>query len=78
MKTTKKYLKILTMFVVMSVYIMSFAAAILLGITGVIGMFSLKNFITALLLVLVAIVFGFITSVMNDLMEWLDKKFRPY
>ena len=78
MKTTKKYLKTLTMFVVMLVYIMSFAAAILLGITGVIGMFSLKNFITALWFVLVAIIFGFITALLNDLMEWLDKKFKPY
>ena len=78
MKTTKKYLKTLTMFVVMLVYIMSFAAAILLGITGVIGMFSLKNFITALWFVLVAIIFGFITAWLNDLMEWLDKKFKPY
>lgn len=66
------------MFVVMLVYIMSFAAAILLGITGVIGMFSLKNFITALWFVLVAIIFGFITALLNDLMEWLDKKFKPY
>ena len=78
MKTTKRYLKMLTMCVIMFAFIISFAAAIFLGVAGFIGIFASKDFIIALLLILVAIIFGFITSLLNDLMEWLDKKFRPY
>lgn len=78
MKSTKKYLKALTMFIVMTAFIVSFAIAIFIGIVGITGLFASEYFAIALLFILIAIIFGFVTSVLNDLIKWLDKKFRPY
>lgn len=78
MKNTKRYLKILTMFIVMFAFLLSFVIAISLGITSIIGMFATEDLIGELSLILAAIIFGFITSILSDLMAWLDKKFKPY
>ena len=78
MKTTKKYLKTLTMCVVMITYIISLAIAIFLGVTGLFGIFVSEDLIISLLFILVAVILGFVVSILSDLMEWLDKKFRPY
>lgn len=78
MKTTKGYLKTLTMLIVTLAFIISFFAAIILVIIGFIGMFASEDLIVALSFILAAIILGFITSILNDLMAWLDKKFRPY
>lgn len=78
MKSTKRYLKALTMFIVMAAFIVSFAIAIFTCIVGITGLFASEDFAIALLFILIAIIFGFVTSVLNDLIKWLDKKFRPY
>ena len=78
MKTTKKYLKTLTMCVVMITYIISLAIAIFLGTTGLFGIFVSEDLIISLLFILVAVILGFVVSILSDLIEWLDKKFRPY
>jgi hypothetical protein len=78
MKYTKRYLKTFMICIVMLAFIISLAIATFFGLAGFLGILTSGDFIVALLLILAAIVFGFIASMLNDLMEWLDKKFRPY
>jgi hypothetical protein len=79
MKYTKRYLKAFTMCIAMFAFIISLAMVTFFGLAGFLGILtSSGDFIVALLLIFAAIVFGFIASMLNDLMEWLDKKFRPY
>lgn len=78
MKTTKKYLKTLGMFVVIFIHFLSISSSILFGVFGFIGMFVSEELVVVFLFILVSIILGFISALLNDLIEWLDKKFRPY
>ena len=78
MKTTKKYLKTLGMFGVIFIHFLSISSSIFCGVFGFIGMFVSEELVVVFLFILVSIILGFISALLNDLIEWLDKKFRPY
>lgn len=77
MKVTKRYLKLLTMGVLIACFCFSATLAGLLGVVSVVGVVA-ADLISALKSFGAAAILGFMATLLWDLLSWLDQKFKPY
>ena len=75
MKTTKSYLKACTQIIVLALFVLSAGSAVLLGIMSVIGLCTKVDILSVLSLIAAALISGLISSMLYDLLEYLNNKF---
>lgn len=77
MSVTKKYLKLLTMGVLIACFAFCVTLAGLLGVVSFVGV-VVADIVSALKFFGGAAVLGLVATLLWDLLSWLDKKFKPY